>query len=522
MRGQRRGIPRVIQPGSGCVGGVAFGEGPPGPTGPAGAAGADGADGAPGEQGPPGADGMAGLANLALENCLFVAKNGNDATALTERLDKPFLTLTAAKAAAVSGDTIFVYPGTYAESNLLKNGVNWHFYDGAIVQITAAPSATASIFNDNGSAVTSSISGRGAFIILSTSIVAGSTGGCFRLSHSGSVLRAQGKLAEFGGDNSTSGALTIVNCSSAHFEFDEILAGEISSAPRRVGSANAVYWEQGEVFIRANLIRSGSAYALWGVNDSVISGSLWCYANEIITDNYQSVVIEGIANSPKHKMWVYANYIEGYTDQQTARGVVRAKNSKLYVTAQKIFARSDPDNSLAADVRYCAQVETGGQFWLNCQKLTANGGWIYVSGGTLYADVLHFEDELSAVGDNWESGISVTEGIVVSSGTLHLQGLVASTLNGSIVKHSGGLCHIANLKLDTSATNVVGNQPALVSASGLSLHNCVLVAPALADSIYAGSAQTVGILGNVMANKDVNANITISPLGSFTVDTAVV
>ena len=40
----------------------------------------------------------------------------------------------AARAAATSGDTIVVYPGTYSVTNLAKDGVNWHFYPGTILR----------------------------------------------------------------------------------------------------------------------------------------------------------------------------------------------------------------------------------------------------------------------------------------------------------------------------------------------------------------------------------------------------
>src|SRR4051794_29373880 len=42
-----------------------------------------------------------------------------------------YANISAAKAAALAGDTIEVHPGTYLENNLLKNGVNYVFYPGA-------------------------------------------------------------------------------------------------------------------------------------------------------------------------------------------------------------------------------------------------------------------------------------------------------------------------------------------------------------------------------------------------------
>jgi hypothetical protein len=67
-------------------------------------------------------------------NLLWVdAVNGNDSLAVRGRLSVPFKTLSAAKNAAVSGDTMLVLPGTYNDQDLAKDGVNWHFIIGASV-----------------------------------------------------------------------------------------------------------------------------------------------------------------------------------------------------------------------------------------------------------------------------------------------------------------------------------------------------------------------------------------------------
>jgi hypothetical protein len=108
------------------------------------------------------------------------AVNGSDTTGTRGRSDLPFITLTAAKTAASSGDTIVVLPGTYTPSaTLLKNGVNWHFLNGAVVNSTSAD-----IFSDGGSAVTANITGHGQFSASNFDI--------FALSHSSSLVRFSG------------------------------------------------------------------------------------------------------------------------------------------------------------------------------------------------------------------------------------------------------------------------------------------------------------------------------------------
>jgi hypothetical protein len=104
-----------------------------------------------------------------------------------------YATLTLAKNAAVSGDTIYVIGGTYNENNLLKNGVNWVFL-GATVEYTSGGTANCGIFDDgaNGAngAVVCTIGGNGTFIS------SFSTRGVFWISNNSSAVSAQGYEAK--------------------------------------------------------------------------------------------------------------------------------------------------------------------------------------------------------------------------------------------------------------------------------------------------------------------------------------
>ncbi len=98
----------------------------------------------------------------ATGNAVWVDKiNGNDATGLRGTMSKSFLTPEAAVAAAASGDTIFVLPGNYVANQLEKNGVNWHFFNGAVV--TNAASLTHAIFEDTTGTDKFTITGDGVF-----------------------------------------------------------------------------------------------------------------------------------------------------------------------------------------------------------------------------------------------------------------------------------------------------------------------------------------------------------------------
>lgn len=97
-------------------------------------------------------------------NLVFVdADYGSDSSGEAYRADKPYLTCTAALAAASSGDLIVVRPGDYSGESALAgaDGVNWLFLDGA----------TSPSFNVSG-AFTFTIDGDvGGFLSMATSAV---------------------------------------------------------------------------------------------------------------------------------------------------------------------------------------------------------------------------------------------------------------------------------------------------------------------------------------------------------------
>ena len=88
--------------------------------------------------------GLTGIsAGTSLTQSLFVSPSGDDGTATVGDLHLPFQTILGATGSANIGDTIIVYPGTYTDNdNILKDGVNYYFYPGAIVEPTTATTFT--------------------------------------------------------------------------------------------------------------------------------------------------------------------------------------------------------------------------------------------------------------------------------------------------------------------------------------------------------------------------------------------
>lgn len=90
---------------------------------------------------------------IAWTNVNWVDKSGNDGTASPDRADLPYLTIGAALAAATSGDSVMVRPGTYAESGLtVPVGVTLIGQSGfEVTTVGVAGSVSAIITLSNGS-----------------------------------------------------------------------------------------------------------------------------------------------------------------------------------------------------------------------------------------------------------------------------------------------------------------------------------------------------------------------------------
>lgn len=210
---------------------------------------------------------------LPLGHTLWVDKvNGNDGTALTGRLDKPFLTLTAAKAAAASGDTISVLPGTYNEKNLLKNGVNWYFYPGAIVAQSSA--VYGAIWDDSvtygtNGAVTCSIVGYGEF---SNSSANGDPTAVINITNSGTNIQME--CNKISNTTSNTAAVVLTN-GQLRLKARSSISGTNTFAINATGGTH---------YIDCYSIPSG------GIGAGGSSGYLYVKANTITTVLYSLIV----------------------------------------------------------------------------------------------------------------------------------------------------------------------------------------------------------------------------------------
>lgn len=85
------------------------------------------------------------LQPIDIANTLFVTTNGDNGTAIIGRLDLPWADPISAIAASATGQTVYVFPGTYAMTpgvadRLVKNGVVLYVAAGATINIEGANS----------------------------------------------------------------------------------------------------------------------------------------------------------------------------------------------------------------------------------------------------------------------------------------------------------------------------------------------------------------------------------------------
>ena len=258
-------------------------------------------------------------------NLLWVdAVNGNDDLAVRGRMTVPFKTLTKAKTAAASGDTIMVLPGTYNENNLAKNGVNWHFLTGAVVEYsgTGAGVLSAALFDtaQTGGAATFKVTGNGVFKTTNSSnyIHAFSftnsadvvTLQFDRIESRGAAINSDGSLTA-AGNEAKSTAITTINLGGSNesvLNIDRILSAAASAVAVGGTSANCI------VRIRAVLINSTAGYTF-----HFSAGTAYVDAYEISSSGGMRTVVYDCASN--HRLHLRVTRIVNTMNSTSARAL---------------------------------------------------------------------------------------------------------------------------------------------------------------------------------------------------------
>jgi hypothetical protein len=431
-----------------------------------------------------------------LQNSLFVSKSGSDSSGARNREDLPYLTLSAAKAAAVSGDTIIVEAGTYSENNLLKNGVNWHFMPGAIVSYADVDVTNGyGIFDDRATgACVSRITGAGTFIYnIDSNVLAR---GVFATQNNATDLyieAAKIQITDITGITSIAGGIAVKDCARVVAKVGNIIDQNYGTGS---SYASGCYWEKGECQVTIHgKIQMDNGYTVWCKEPAVATTTgFWLTAHQldlfVPAPGFGSIQIDALTDA--YRVWIQAKEITtvgGPAIKQTGGG-------RVYIQAQKINCTSGA----------CLQM-TGGKIWISAQKFSSDTRWLDIAGATTECDVdvLHWEDTSGAgVKNDW---------LKFTNGTTTIRGNRAKIRQGSCILHTAGTARIKGLTIDTTTTNAAGSNPAVLAGNGLILESCLLVAPALADSIT--GAFTVKSW-NTLTNKAKNAGTTVQ--GTLTVD----
>ncbi len=212
---------------------------------------------------------------------IYVSKSlGNDTrTGLSKySLLTPFATLTAAAAAAASGDTIVAEDGVFADKNLtLVTGVNWYFMPAATITVTGAANGD-TIFKDAGTGATVTMGGCGQTFTITTTTGSNTSIYGMVLSGNGTVLVANG--ISMVANNSTpvggNGTALASSCGAATVT----ITGNLQGVAGGSGTGTGVYFSGtggGSVTVNGNVTGSASTngYGFY-VSGTSTSGSLTC------------------------------------------------------------------------------------------------------------------------------------------------------------------------------------------------------------------------------------------------------
>lgn len=471
------------------------------------------------------------LARIELANIIVVSPNGNDSAVnrLSVNKNAAYKTITAAKNAAVSGDTIVVMPGTYTENNLLKTGINYHFLPGAIVTYTDPGTGDGyGLFDDRASgAVTCKISGEGQFhygVVIQNWAAAeeepsaippnvANIRGLFVVTEANSDIKFSFRKATI--STPISAHVILAENGTVNVQFSDIedllfgvqtLLGTFEEAPVYAESgANGVTWGIGECHVTGQRIKV-SEYCVWPTCPAGFASTANLWVNVQLLHNRglasSAVYYSGLSDTPiTWKSWIVANEIR--SDASVFAGVSGNAGGRHYLSAQKI---SGP-----IALAFTSTATAPGEYWINAQKITGNtaGAYLTYTGNTatVHIDAMHIEAT---------TGSAITN----AGGTLNLRAGNINQANGVGVTHSVGTTRITGTRINTTATDSASNYPILVSGAGVVINDCVLLAPALADCIGAATAQTVTNTGSY-ANKAKDGDVTVA-VEAIVVSSAVV
>lgn len=425
-----------------------------------------------------GADGVNRLATLAditgtlpvHDQALFVSKGGDDGTAEPYNANKPYLTVDAAYAAAVAGDTIVVLPGNYELSAALEldnRNISFEFVGKGLLQLDVAVQD-----------------------FLFTDVPSASATDCV-INGPGWTFEARGYD---GGAPMTNGVLDVHKASKIIFIADQIIS-EDSALCLEGAESGGAYTVTPEIRVKANYItttlndRQGPIYAQIGVSLYVDAGEVDCTLRAnydgapIYTDlcpyvniNIDRVINKGVSGSglrmadslPGDIYYANVDYLQS---QEGWTIYMEGQSTDVYITGQRLVSASD-----------CCLVATGttAQFegFLVEATIGAAGtdGIIHAeNGGTIYAKNLTLTRDASTP-DGYDIITSGVGAQVFLQSTSYDPTKVWRIFAGNIYEWNGA---------NYVETPIITNQPAGVS--GNTIQNSIAFGGTINFNSNAGS-----------------------------------
>lgn len=446
---------------------------------------------------------------------IFVRTNGNDSTGARGRLDKAFRTLIGARNASKPGDTIDVGPGVYNERRWATNGVNWWFQSGSVVtnHDTNGNLGGWGLIDDRGiGAITSTIAGNGTFL-MAMSDVSTNPGGLMMITNplSRVTLKAKTLIVSYAGGSENTGFSAINSKDGTNTVIvDEIIDPFYEGIPFEeepgvtnitVSGADGIYWERGDLYVKANRIRVGG-YAYYGSEPSTgATNNFWMEVDEASSYWASTLYQVGLNTSTGYRAWIRAKEIRREGISAAGFSAISLYGGKFYLEAEKIGITNDLP--LILSPTGVGNQET----WITAQKLSAPKRWVDHQSGTLHLSAQQYED----------TG-AVDYGVRVRGGVLNMIGGRVAVRNGHAVEHLSGTNRLVGVVIDTTGTNAshataTNNRPVTVAAAGVSIHASALISPTNgASSVFASNAQSVSVSGALARNVEPNDNVTVTGL----------
>jgi hypothetical protein len=366
--------------------------------------------------------------------------------------------LLAARAAAVSGETIHVSPGDFTvTSTLAKDGVKWHFDLGAVVTMTSGY-----IWDTAGAAMTFRVSGHGYFISTPPMTdIANYNSGIIRCNNAAAVVDIEHGGLEFnlspaaaggpGGEQGTyyAGVRCQAGTLSVRGPTSTLNATDIS-----VLDWFAMYWWDNGAFevtcpeivgnwITTNAVEEASCFAVLVASNvspgATPTGHFHLNSNNIewkTTSAVVPTVISGIGMDGLTAMWSTGN-AKGvsWVETEKAIGNVLVNGGKFYLGTQKL------ENGMLK--------VTGGKMWLT--KPTKIGGdlpfaspYVVLGGGYSNLPIHHFDPTSASFAVAAGTAATNVQELVLCSGGTHL--LKSADITGAstfdCVKVTGGTLNL--------------------------------------------------------------------------------